>query len=191
LLDNYFEQILLVSVDVEIGDQTAPFIRPNKYVNYSKDSPATQMAAGLFMQSNDFFDYVNAIYHFIVVNIAYDYQLAETVQFGYMPDLNLVLERGSGICFDMAALATAMLRSQGIPAKMVVGGYTDPDFGYIDHAWVSVFSQVDGWVDDHIFFNGGTWNILDPSVEARLGKSGSLDFMGDGNASAYYAMFYY
>ena len=47
-----------------------------------------------------------------------------------------------GICFDYAALMTAMLRSQGIPTKLEIG-YS----GEVYHAWISTYIDEIGWVD--------------------------------------------
>ena len=50
-----------------------------------------------------------------------------------------LLEKKSGICFDYAALMTGMLRSQGVPCKLVVG-YA----GTVYHAWISVWTAEHG-----------------------------------------------
>ena len=176
-------------IDVELIDEFIPFIHPNQYVDYCKENPAVIKATELYKKSDNFFDIVEAIYGFVIENITYDYDQAETVEFGYIPDLKQIIERGSGICFDMAALTVAMLRSQGIPAKLVFGNYSDPENGILYHAWVSVFSEHDGKIGENIFFTGGTWNILDPSLSSRLCLSSSINLVGDG--SAHQAMYYY
>jgi len=184
-----FEQVVFASFDVILTDEFAPFLRPSLYIDYCKDSPVTEMATELFMENESFFDVVEAIYGFVVDNISYDFDLAESVEFGYTPDLALVLERRSGICFDLAALTVAMLRSQGVPAKMVFGDCNAPGLGYTYHAWVSVYSEEDGMVGDYISFTGGTWNLLDPTLVAILGLSNSIDIKSD--LSLYQSMFYY
>jgi len=180
-MDNVYEQILLTKVNVELNNEFAPFIRPNHYVDYCKENPATGKAAEFYLDSNDFFDFVNSVFNFIADNIYYDEEAAEVVEFGYMPDLSEVLERGSGICFDIAVLTAAMLRSQGVPAKMVFGNYSDSSRETVYHAWVSVYSKYDGMIGDHTVFNAGTWNILDPLF-------GSVATFTN---STYHAMFYY
>ena len=61
-------------------------------------------------------------------------------QSGYVPDLDAMLEKKMGICFDFAALMGALLRSQGIPTQMVMG-YADITY----HAWNNIL--IDGeWV---------------------------------------------
>jgi transglutaminase-like putative cysteine protease len=97
--------------------------------------------------------------------------------------LDDVLTRGKGICFDYAALMTGMLRSQGIPTKLVLG-YA----GEVYHAWITVYSEETGWIANIITFDGHTWNLMDPTFTATGGQgSNVLQFIGDG--SNYSALF--
>ena len=52
------------------------------------------------------------------------------------------METGKGICFDYASLAASMLRSQGIPTKIIFG-YVAPDNLY--HAWNMFYTEEKGW----------------------------------------------
>jgi len=189
IMDNIFKDLLSVTIDVELVNEFVPFIRPNQFIDYSKECPVTVKAIELSFENYKQIDLIKAIYTFVVENISYDFDLAETVGIGYKPDINRVLERGSGICLDIATLTTAMLRSQGIPSKLVFGYRYDPNLGNTYHAWVSVFSEEDGAVGDNIFFTGGTWNILDPTSATILGMSESGVTVGDGKI--YHALYYY
>ena len=51
----------------------------------------------------------------------YDRKLAKTVKNDYLPNLDQIYKKKKGICFDYAAVMTAMLRSQGVPTKLVIG----------------------------------------------------------------------
>ena len=119
---------------------------------------------------------VQAVYDFVITNLTYDKQLAATVQSGYLPVLDTVLEKKSGICFDYAALMTGMLRSQGIPCKLVVG-YA----GTAYHAWISVWSQETGWIEGVVYFDGTSWQRMDPTFASSGNQSASImQFIGDG-----------
>ena len=59
---------------------------------------------------------------------------------------------------------TGMLRSQGIPCKLVIG-YA----GTVYHAWISVWSEDTGWIDSAIYFNGTTWQRMDPTFASTGG----------------------
>jgi len=193
-VDNIYKDILFVTIDVVLSDEFVPFTRPNKFVNYCNESPVTAKAIELRKESNSFLDMVDAVYSFVVENISYDYELADTVDFNYKPNLNTILENRSGICFDIATLTAAMLRSQGIPSKLVFGYHYNQNTGHTYHAWVSVFSDEDGMIGNHTYFNGGTWNLLDPTLATMLGQSvpginGSVTSTSDG--SVYHALYYY
>ena len=68
---------------------------------------AAQLAAG-----KDQLGIVKAVYDYVIGHVTYDYGKAQTVQSGYLPNVDSTLASGTGICFDYAALMTSMLRSQ-------------------------------------------------------------------------------
>ena len=163
------------SFNAALTDEFAPFLRPNQYVNFNQNSAVVRKAAELVAGKTDFMDKVAAIYQFVITNIVYDVELAETVESDYLPDVDRILASGKGICFDYAALMAAMLRSQGIPTKLVIG-YT----GDVYHAWISVFSKEEGWLDSVIFFDGNEWRLMDPTFAASISSNELSQFIGDG-----------
>jgi transglutaminase-like putative cysteine protease len=173
------------SVNVKLADEFAPFLRPNQFVNYSKDSRAAAVAAELGRGAPGFVGKIAAVYGYVTENISYDKDLAQNVKTGYLPDIDAVLERKKGICFDYAALMTAMLRCLGIPCKLVAG-YS----GRVYHAWINAYSEETGWVDGVIYFDGKTWRLMDPTFASTGGKSEEvMKYIGDGNN--YQAKFVY
>lgn len=164
-----YSTALQTARDVVMTDEFAPFIRPNQYVNYNADSKVVEKAAGLTKNLNSVTDKISAVYGYITKNISYDWQLAASVKAGYLPDVDNVLQSGKGICFDYAAVMTAMLRSQGIPTKLVIG-YT----GSIYHAWINVYSEDTGWVDGIVYFDGKSWKIMDPTFASAEGNNGGI-----------------
>ena len=151
-------------------------LRPSQYVDYGVAPNAVAKAEELTKDKTDTLAKVTAVYEFVVKNLTYDKQMAATVQSGYLPVLDTVLAKKSGICFDYAALMTGMLRSQGIPCKLVVG-YA----GTAYHAWISVWSEETGWVEGVVYFNGTTWQRMDPTF-ASTGKQSEavMRYIGDG-----------
>jgi len=165
-----------VTFNVTLNDEFAPFLRPNQYVNFSPDSKTVAKAAELIKNAKDLPEKISAIYNFIVKNFTYDRVLAANVKSGYLPDVDKVLERGQGICFDYAAVMAAMLRSQGIPTKLVVG-YA----GQAYHAWINVYSEETGWINNAIFFDGKEWKLMDPTYASSGGQSAAvMNYIGDG-----------
>ncbi|MBE6955659.1 MAG: transglutaminase domain-containing protein [Ruminococcaceae bacterium] len=174
---NSYATVLSLSTEVTLEDEFAPFIRPNQYVNYSAESDVVYKAAELTEGIEDPLKKVEAVYDFVVGTLTYDKEKAKTVKSGYLPVLDEVLEEKTGICFDYASLMTAMLRSQGVPCKLVVG-YA----GKAYHAWISVWTEESGWVDGAIFFDGSAWKRMDPTFASSANKSASImKYIGNGS----------
>lgn len=174
-----YMQIASANMDVSLSNQFLPFLYPNQYVNFSDSSQAVAVAKTLAASASDQIGIVRNVYDYVTDNITYDYAKAASVQSGYLPNIDHVLSVRTGICFDYAALMTAMLRSQNIPTKLVVG-YT----GSVYHAWVSVYLDNIGWVDNVIYFDGTDWKLMDPTF-ASSGKK-SQEIMDYINNSANY-----
>jgi len=178
---NRYAQAINLTFSVTLRDEFAPFLRPNQYVNFNKDSNVVEKAAELVTGKNTVIDKVIAVYNFVITTLTYDTDLAMDISNGtvtsYLPDLDSVLARRKGICFDYASLMTAMLRSQGIPTKLVVG-FT----GDVKHAWINVYSEETGWIDSVIFFDGNVWTMMDPTFASASTNSASLRaFIGEGS----------
>ena len=163
-------------IDVELTNDFLPFLYPNQYVWFTKDSKAVKKGQALSDDSADDLDYVQQVYHYVIENITYDKQKAETVASGYIPDPDATMESGTGICFDYASLMTALLRSQHIPTKLEVG-YS----GEAYHAWISVYLHEVGWVDNIIEFDGKDWSLMDPTLAASNSASSVKKYIGDGS----------
>lgn len=97
-----------------------------------------------------------------------------------------VLEEKKGICWDYASLMASMLRSQGVPVKVVVGYTSRGEY----HAWINVWSEEGGWVEGMIYFDGKVWKLMDPTF-ASSGKQTkkTMDYISD--SSNYKERFYY
>ncbi len=169
---------VLYSADCEVvmEDEFQPFLRPSEYSKYDKDSACVKRAADLAAAQPDMLGVVSAVFDDICSNISYDTEkaLALSGATGYMPNPDDTLDMKKGICFDYAALAAAMLRSQGIPAKIVFG-YVSPDDLY--HAWNMFYTTQTGWVNVGYDVKAGSWYRMDTTFSAA-GTDNS--FVGDG-----------
>jgi len=165
------------TLNVQLKNEFTPFLRPNQYVNYKQDSETVKKAAELTKDSKTMMEKITVIYNFVVKNISYDKELAATVQSGYLPNVDAVLKKGKGICFDYASLMASMLRSQSIPTKLVIG-YT----GSVYHAWISTYSEETGWVENVIFFDGTSWKLMDPTFASSGNQSKEvMQYIGNGS----------
>lgn len=182
---NSYATVLSATVDAELSSQFAPYIRPNQYVNYKKSTKAVKKAAKLVKGCKTDLAKVKKIYKYVIKNYKYDKKKAARVETGYLPNLDSVYKKKKGICFDYAAIMTAMLRSQGVPTKLVIG-YT----GNAYHAWINVYSKKKGWISGAIYFNGKKWKLMDPTY-ASTSKSSKSIMKYIGNGKNYKAKYSY
>ena len=125
-----------ISMSVKLADPNLPFLYPSQYVNYVAESTAVAKAAELCANCATDQEKMDAVVKFVVNNFSYDFIRAMEVQKekGYLPVVDSILAEKKGICFDMSALVACMLRSQGIPTKLVIG-FADKQY----HAWNEIF----------------------------------------------------
>ena len=135
-----------VKVAAKMEDELSCFLYPNQYVNYKKDSPCVKEAAEICKGLETDKEKFETIRKYVVKNFQYDYIKSVTVagSSGMLPDIEGCWKGKKGICQDLSAMACAMMRTQGIPARLVIGtlGSGTP------HAWV--LAHVDG---EEIFFD--------------------------------------
>lgn len=176
-----YTQACSETVEVKLKNDSVPFLYPNEYVSYTAEDPIVALSDEVTAKSATDLEKVEKVFNYVTKTIDYDYDLAENVATDYLPDIDQVLEKKKGICFDYASVMSAMLRIQGIPAKLVVGYAGD-----IYHAWISVYTEDEGWVDGLIQFDGKDWTMMDPTTAA---SSGDLDDIT--NDSRYNALYFY
>ena len=107
---------------------------------------------------------------------------------GYIPSVDDTFLTNTGICFDYASLAAAMLRSCGIPTK-VETGYISPSGIY--HAWNEVYVKDSGWIEVGFKIDADTWTLLDLTFAAGSSKGDLSGFIGDGNENTYETQYTY
>lgn len=151
-----FEQ----SLNVQLEDEFQPFLRSNVFCNYSSDSLVVKKAEEFAAQSSGEDDYVRRVYNFITNEVKYDYEFARSVGVGYVPNPNITVQSKKGICFDISSLAAAMLRSQGIPAKIITG-YVGAGADPLYHAWNAIYLKEQGWVTVKIKASPNSWARID------------------------------
>lgn len=163
---------------VEIKNVFGPFLYPNQYVMFNADSSSVAKAKELVATATCDLEAVALVYDFVINNVTYDHEEAETVESSYLPNPDEVLSTGKGICQDYASLMAAMLRSQGIPTRLEIGYAKD---AY--HAWISVYTEDQGWIGGIIQFNGSSWTLLDPTLASNSKDIKAIkNFIGDGSS---------
>lgn len=170
--------------EVKIKSSTEMYLYPNKYSDFDSKSESVKKAAELCAGIDNKVEKIAAIFGYVTENITYDKKLAATVTSGYIPDPDRTLEKGKGICFDYASLMVAMLRSQSIPTRLVIG-YAEPD---IYHAWNEIYTEETGWITPELFLKKKGYNIADATFYAgNSNKEKIADYIEDeSNYSAIY-----
>ena len=171
---NYVE-LDSVRADVALASDVAPFLIPNQLCYYDEDSACVAKARELTAASANQGEAVAAICTYVVDNTTYDTAKAKELATatGYIPDPDDTFASGTGICFDYASLATAMLRSMGLPTKLITG-YVGAEQLY--HAWIMVF--VDGtWQTAAFSVSPNTWSRCD----VTFASTGATQYVGKGD----------
>ena len=182
VVDSKYAELYSAECAVTLADDFQPFLRPSDYINYSQDSDCVRKSAELAAGAEDELAVVSAVYDYICDTVTYDVEKAGSVRSGYLPDTDETMHSGKGICFDYAALAASMLRSQGIPTKMIFG-YVSPEGLY--HAWNMFYTAQTGWVTVSFEVQKDSWNRLDLTFAAN-GADSSFIGNGDNYADIYF-----
>lgn len=170
--DIRYRSVFDCPLTLTLDDPLSPFLQANQHVSFTADSQSTALAQELTQDLETDVEKARAVFDYVVDTLSYDGEKAAQVEPGYLPNPDQVLEEGKGICFDYAAVMAAMLRSQGVACRLVVG-YA----GEVYHAWVET-AQGDGW------------RLWDPTfLSANRGDRQVLTFMS--RPENYEPRFYY
>jgi hypothetical protein len=185
LYNDIYAAIFAQKIEVVLADEFGPFLYPNPCVNFSAGDQTVQLSQQLATNATSEVEVVDQIYMYVVQNISYDYEKAETVAPGYLPNNDDTLRTKTGICFDYASLTASMLRAQGLPTKLDVGWC-----GEAYHAWIEVYTKDAGWIRKKIEFPANAYVRLDPTFDAASKGTGDVSrLVGDGKS--YQPILYY
>ncbi|MCC8122660.1 MAG: transglutaminase-like domain-containing protein [Oscillospiraceae bacterium] len=147
LYDNNYLCMLETKITLQAYTEAALYTAPNIQVPFAQGDAVQQKAAQLCAGTAGNQEKASAVLQFMTERYTYDYKLAEVVARNpdYRVNPQKLLEETSGVCLDFATLYCAMLRSQGVPCKLIFG-YSDANY----HAWVE-------------YHDGGKWVREDPT----------------------------
>lgn len=141
---NLYKLVEREKITLTLSDSNKVFLSSMQLVNWNHDMAAIKKAKALTKGLKTDTEKVTAIYNYIVSNYSYDYEKAKEVETEYIPSVNSVFESSGGICYDYSVLLAAMLRSVGVPTKLIMG-YKVGIKEY--HAWNQVYmKETDSWV---------------------------------------------
>lgn len=147
------------NINVEISNPLTVYLNSIQNVNWNHSMAAIQKAKQLVADAKSDDERVKAIYDYVVNNFTYDDKKLNNLPTGYIPSIENMYNQKSGICYDYAALMAAMLRSVGVPTKLVKGSSTNIS-GY--HAWNEVYMR-----------SSQTWIIVDTTYDSQIRAAGS------------------
>ncbi|MEG0095582.1 MAG: transglutaminase-like domain-containing protein [Erysipelotrichaceae bacterium] len=154
--------MLSTEVDVSLISPQIPFLYSNQYVEYTKDSKAIKKGFDLCKEDKKNVERIYHIYNYVTENIKYDDAKREYVKDKFvLPIIDETLKTKKGICFDYASLMCAMLRSQKIPTKLVIG-YTSDEY----HSWVEIWVDKKGWITPDRYLKQEKWSLVDPTFDS-------------------------
>lgn len=134
-----------INLDVRMRLAGVCFLYPNQYVNYTLASEAVakaqELCAGLGPK-----EAYDTVCKFMKDSFLYDYIKAVTVQPGQLPEIDKTYATRMGVCQDLSAVTVCMLRTLGIPSRLIIG-YADNQY----HAWTQTKL-------------GGTDELFDPTA---------------------------
>ena len=121
-----------VKLNVKMPDELSCFTYPNQYVNYDENTACVQYANEMCKGMTDQAEIYKAVCNYVTSNFVYDFIKSVTVKPGQLPQIDECWNSKMGICQDLSALTCAMLRSQGVPARLMIGTVGANTY----HAWV-------------------------------------------------------
>ncbi|WP_069999763.1 transglutaminase-like domain-containing protein [Cellulosilyticum sp. I15G10I2] len=145
------------NVEVKLQEDNIVFLNAIQNINWSVDMQAVKNAVELTKKTKDLQEKAKLLYSHMVDQYVYDYNKLAKLPSTYLPVIDTTFLQKKGICYDFSSLYAAMLRSQGIPSKLIKG-YTPNAEGY--HAWNEVYDS-----------SKKEWLIIDTTYDLQVIKS--------------------
>jgi hypothetical protein len=141
---NKYKIVKREKVNASLSSENAVYLQSIQLVNWNEDMDIIKKAKELTVNAKTDQEKIKAVYDYVVHNMRYDYQKFSRLSSDYIPSIEEVAKDGKGICYDYAVLTAAMLRSLGVPTKLVMGYKT----GMVEyHAWNQVYTEAtDEWI---------------------------------------------
>lgn len=165
---NRYKVLSKQSINLQLEDQNKVYLQSIQLINWNNDMNAIKKAKEITKYCKNDEEKVRVIYNYVVNNIDYDYNKARTVKKGYIPCIDEIIKNSKGICYDYSALFAGMLRSVGVPTKLIMG-YKNDIKSY--HAWNQVYLK-----------KSNKWVTIDTTYDSCLkNKNSSLSMIKDSN----------
>lgn len=164
--DNLYVLVKNIEIEVYLKSLKSPYLQSIQNIYWQDNSLSSQLAKKITFKINDDQLKIREIYNYFIANMNYDEKKYPLLDSTYVPDVTQILKLKKGICYDFSSAYAAMMRSLGIPTKLVMG-YADNISGY--HAWNEVF-------------DGQKWQVVDITKDiAYLKHNEKVEMFKDNN----------
>lgn len=168
---NFMAQVYEISCKIE-QEKVRPFTDKESTL-YIENTKATQfipadaeeiktLGSSIIKKQRNPYMQANLVYNYILEN----FSLLQSTSVG---DFNLqnVLESKQADAYDMALLYTSILRSIGIPAKMMSGVLVDAELKSRNHWWNEFYIENFGWIPVDLALSAGLSYTPFQSIEDK------------------------
>lgn len=161
---NAYKVVEKSSVNLSVNNMDV-YLSSSQPVYWENQDKLIQLANKLTEGLNTDKEKVDAAYKYVISNIKYDYNKINTISTDYVPNIESTIDSKTGICYDYSALFAGILRSQGIPTKLVKGYKAGLN---VYHAWNEVYLD-------------GKWITVDTTFDAALGDTQMVELASEYN----------
>jgi transglutaminase-like putative cysteine protease len=137
------------------------------------DPRIPRLAAQIAGSASSNYDKASALEHYLKTHFGYTLQLPRTAVKD--PLANFLFERKQGHCEYFASTMAVMLRTLGIPSR-VVNGFRSDEFNDLTGNYVVRAKNAHAWVE--AFFPGYGWQSFDPTPAGNTGTPQGWDRVG-------------
>lgn len=160
------------TVAVDLPDDFVPFLGSSQVMNWNVDMVPIGKAKALTATAKTDSEKIQMVYGYITAKIKYDYAKISKLKSTYVPNIEETYATNFGICYDYSALFGSMLRSLGVPVKLIKGYKNDIT---VYHAWNQVYVDkkwvyIDTTYDAAFKAAGAKTNMLKTDAEYRAAK---------------------
>lgn len=153
------QAVTRANVTLKAKDQNAAYLSSSYYVNWEGATDTqkyvNQLTGGKQAKSDSTSAVAKPVWQNVVSIMSYDHDAYKNLPSGYLPDIDSVLKKKKGVCFDISTMLAAMLRYSDVPTRLVMGTSKETKGDY--HAWNEVYLD-------------GKWVVVDATYDATYDK---------------------
>jgi transglutaminase-like putative cysteine protease len=163
-----YKTVAVTNVDVKVEDKQKVFLNSIQLIEWNDSMKAIEKAKELTKDLKTDEEKIAVIHKYIIESVRYDYDKISNLKYDYLPNIESTYTTNKGICYDYSSLFAGMLRSIGIPTKLIKGNTKNAQ-GF--HAWNEVYVNE-------------KWMIVDTTYDAQM-KENKLKYTIAKNSKDY------